>query len=124
MKNLLHSNNLKATKPRLAVLDFLKKQKEPVSVEKIHRSLGSSIDIVTIYRNVDILKKKRMLFSENYLGRSYYYIAKSFHHHVVCRECGYKECLPCKHSFGNIKNFSDVSHELKLEGVCNKCSNS
>ena len=47
-----------------------------------------NIDLATVHRILNTFKEKGIVFCESYHGSNYYYIAKTFHHHIVCRKCG------------------------------------
>lgn len=118
---LLKEKGLKATLPRVAVLEGLSRLKKPVSAQKLHESLKGEFDLATVYRNLEILAEKGLVFEEVQKKETKYYFDKKQHHHVMCRECGYSECLPCNHSFSTVRSFKKVSHKILLEGVCAKC---
>ncbi len=110
----------KLTKPRRAVIDILTKKQHPLTAADIHRYLPS-IDLASIYRALDVLTKLNIAQVEQVNNSSYYYLDSTLHHHIICEQCGYKQCLPCKHTF-NINNFVNIKHQLTLTGICQSCA--
>jgi len=104
------------------VIDFLKKTKGLVSVQNIYDSLRHKLDKVTVYRVLNILEEVGVVFKEYNNKEAFYYLANKQHHHIICQKCGKSQCIPCNHIFNNIKNFSQVKHQLVLTGICNKCN--
>jgi len=121
-KQALKKFGYKITKSREVVIDFLQRQAQPVSAQDIFDKIRKDLDKVTVYRILEVLQEVGLVFKE-YSGReALYYLAEKQHHHIVCRQCGHMECLPCHHFFPKIKNFSNISHRLTLSGLCDKCS--
>lgn len=104
------------------VLDLLMKKHEPLSAKQIHKKLKQKVDLASIYRILGLFKEIGIVFEERMDNKEYFYLEEKQHHHVICTKCGYAECIPCEHLFGNIKNFSKISHNLTISGICNKCS--
>lgn len=121
-KEKIQKAGFKLTKQRLMVLDLLKKKHEPLSAKQIHKKLKQKVDLASIYRIINLFKEIKIVFEERMDNKEYFYLEEKQHHHVICEECGYAECIPCEHLFGNIKNFSKISHNLTISGICNKCS--
>ena len=122
-KDLLKKAGYKITQPRKSVIDFLIKQKKPVSAQYIFDNLKKDLDKVTVYRILDVFEKLGIVFQEHYKKQALYYLANEQHHHIICRQCGHTDCVPCYHNFEEIKNFQNVKHNLVLSGLCNKCKN-
>ncbi|MFZ5391444.1 MAG: Fur family transcriptional regulator [Patescibacteria group bacterium] len=121
--SVLISQGYRLTKPRLKVLAALKKQSQPVAAATIYRRLkGQGIDLVSIYRSLELFAKLKFVFVENYGKERRYYLAKEPHHHIRCRKCRKVECLPCQHDFFKIRGFTSISHQLILTGLCQACS--
>lgn len=118
-KNLKQAG-YKLTKPREAILKFLQKNHTPLSATDIHKKLDN-INLASIYRTLKLFTKLKIIQQEFINNENYYYLADKKHHHIICRNCGYLECIPCKHYF-KIKNFSEIDHQIILTGLCNKCS--
>lgn len=109
----------KITRPRQLVLKILQRYKTPLSATQIHSKLPD-IDLVSIYRNVNLLVRLKIIFQEIINNENFYYLDKKPHHHIICQQCGRTECLPCTHKY-HVKNFKNISHQLTLTGLCNNC---
>jgi Fe2+ or Zn2+ uptake regulation protein len=123
-EGIIQKAGYKLTKPRLLVLKVLEKDHKPLSAKSIHTKLQKKVDLASIYRIICLFQKLEILFEERINAKRYYYLAKKQHHHIICRICGYAECIPCHHLFSRITNFSDILHKLSLSGICTKCSKS
>jgi len=125
MKNIqkkLIKNEYKLTSPRLAVLNVLEKNTIPLSAKEILQKINKKINLTSVYRTLELFTKLNITQSEARNEEKKYYISTSPHHHIVCEKCGKTECIPCSHAFKNIKNFKNVTHQLTLTGICNKCN--
>lgn len=84
--NSLHMP-LKLTKKRAQILSVLQGHKGALSASDIHAKLPS-IDLVTIYRNLEVFSKekliKRVALSDT--EAQYEYQAEP-HHHAICIDC-------------------------------------
>ncbi len=112
----------KLTRPRKMVLDFLSKKHIPYRPKDIYKKLKKQIDLVSVYRALQLFTKLEILYKEKINGEYQYYLANSQHHHITCRKCNKIECVPCDHLFSNIKDFTKIIHELSLSGLCRKCA--
>jgi len=121
-KETIKNQGYKLTKPRLLVLDLLEQNHQPLSAIQIHIKLKKQIDLASVYRILNLFKSLGIIFEERINNKEHYYLGEKQHHHIICKKCGYSECLPCKHLFENIKNFSHISHNLTISGICKKCS--
>lgn len=79
--------SIKLTTKRKEILAVLKNSHGTLSAADIHRKL-SDIDLVTIYRNLDLFVKKKLIRKIN-LGteEAQYEYQKEPHHHAVCTDC-------------------------------------
>lgn len=119
----LQQAGYKLTKPRTLVLDFLAKKHKPQAAASIYQNLKNKLDRVTVYRVLMVLEKVGLVFREQSGAEALYYLAEKQHHHIICSQCGYIQCVPCNHVFKKIKNFNQIKHQLVLTGLCKKCNN-
>ena len=122
LNELLKFNGKNNTKLGLEVFNLFANNKTPMSAGEIHKKIKLKADLSSIYR---ILKKFRglNLLTEEIIGREgYYFIAEKHHHHIICKKCGRIECIPCNIDFSRINNFTNITHNITLEGLCNECS--
>ena len=75
------------TKKRERILNVLKKHKGTLSAKELHQKMRD-IDLVTIYRNLDLFVQNKLI-SEMHLGKgeTQYEYQHEPHHHAVCIEC-------------------------------------
>ncbi len=121
-REVLKKSGYKLTKPRKLVLDYLAKKHQPISAQQIYQSLKNNLDQTTVYRILEVLEELGIVFKEIGNKQALYYLADKQHHHIICRNCGCIQCVPCNHAFKQIKNFKNIRHQLVLTGLCNKCS--
>jgi Fe2+ or Zn2+ uptake regulation protein len=122
-KEIIQKAGHKLTKPRLLVLEVFEGDHKTLSAKEIYSKLQKRVDLASVYRIVGLFKELGIIYEERVGNKEYFYLADKQHHHIVCRECGYTECVPCNHLFSKIKNFSNIFHQLSLSGVCKKCNN-
>lgn len=116
----IKKNGSKITRPRKEILDYLAQAKQPLSAQEIHSCL-KGINLASVYRNLKLFKKLAIVQTEPGESEEKYCLALKPHHHIICSACGYSESIRCNHNFIH-KNFTDIKHQLKLTGLCRKCS--
>lgn len=118
---VLTNAGYKLTKPRLAVFDFLKKQRKLISARDLHAKI-KKVDQASVYRTFSLFEELSIVNTEIIGKEKFYCLAERPHHHIICRQCGYNESFPCEEKkIREFKNFSGINHQLTLTGVCNKC---
>lgn len=129
LREILKNSNLKITKNRLLVLEFLILNSKPLSVEDIFKKLKTA-DQVTIYRILNQFVLKDIVYQTDFRsGKAYFEFQNHHHHHIVCKDCGHFEevdiCLPTnfiKKVQSNSQKFKKISdHALEFFGLCNTC---
>jgi len=129
MNTDLKSLGLKATPQRLAILEFLDRNRSHPTVEAIYKALKpfySTLSMATVYNTLDTLQKagKVKELTINPLRR-HFDPDTSFHHHFFCRSCqgitDLERNLDCFHT-------PDIPNGLKVEevvmyyyGLCFEC---
>lgn len=111
----------KLTKPREAVLLVLQHSEKPLSIRMIFEKT-KGVDLVSVYRTLKLLEKLSLVNAENFGGEKIYCLASHPHHHIICRKCGRMESFECHHQFDNLRNFTDIKHQMMASGICNKCN--
>lgn len=129
-KDLLHSVGLKATNDRMSVLKILEKMKRPMSAQDIKKEVYQT-DLVTIYRSLEIFKKKGVVRQVNISDeRKFFEIAtSSHHHHIVCERCGFVEKIDecfleevLSRQLDTCEKFAKITeHTFEIFGICKKC---
>lgn len=117
---------MRLTKHRKTILSLLKEKKRPLSAELIYQLLPkNTMDLSTIYRNLELL------YNKNYLSKSileqttyYHYNFSQHHHYMICLNCRKMVEVDC-HLSDNLKvsknNFKIISHDLTFYGYCENC---
>ncbi|PIR83622.1 hypothetical protein COU18_02985 [Candidatus Kaiserbacteria bacterium CG10_big_fil_rev_8_21_14_0_10_51_14] len=122
----------RATTPRLRILSLLKKTRYPLSIADIMKSLGRSLDQVTVYRVLDAFKKVDIVQQVDFQhGHAHFELKdkKQDHHHIVCTSCDrVEDFTDDSHSrlaervVNKSRSFSGItSHSFELYGLCNNC---
>jgi len=121
-EEILQKNKIKRTKIRYACFAVLEKQGKPLSAADIYDKL-SCFDLASIYRTLRLFEKYNIVSKDEIGGEGRYCLSLVHkHHHAYCTECGYTEEIPCVHTF-SLNNFSHITHNLHIEGICNNCQN-
>ena len=113
---------MKLTKKRAEILDSLKNTKGAVTAKELHQALPH-IDLVTIYRALELFVQEKLITRLNLSGAEVQYeYQEEPHHHAVCVDCDrvihfsipdkeLKRLLP-------LKDFAIDSVELTIRGAC------
>jgi Fe2+ or Zn2+ uptake regulation protein len=130
-KQLLHDAGLKATPARLRVLNIMSLKHKLINIKELHKKTPC-VNIVTLYRIMDIFLQKGIVRQVYVGGRGQFFelTALPHHHHIVCKQCGVIETIDeCEllHMIEDIeknsKKFQKISeHTFELFGLCEKCS--
>ncbi|MFA5134871.1 MAG: Fur family transcriptional regulator [Patescibacteria group bacterium] len=119
----LQKAGYKCTKPRLALLSHFKNSASPQTPQQIHRSVKrQGIDLTTVYRTLEVFRKVGIVFREEMMSESRFFLAEKEHHHIICRTCGTIRCLPCNVKLPKPKGFSKIKHAFTLTGICSDCT--
>ncbi|MBO5179214.1 MAG: transcriptional repressor [Clostridia bacterium] len=123
---------MKNTKQRTIIIQILQKAKKPLSANDIFNratKIQPNIALTTIYRNLEMLYENDLIIRYRIEDKEYCYELKrkNHTHYLICKNCRKKvdlpEC-PLKELEKNISNstgFKITSHNLELEGYCDKC---
>lgn len=132
----LRKAGLKATLPRIKILEFLQSSDERhLSAEDIYKAMLSDneeVGLATIYRVVTQFEAAGLVIRHHFEGdRSLFELGASnganHHDHLVCERCGaiqefYDEVIErtqieVAERFG----FKIVDHSMHIQGVCAAC---
>lgn len=116
--------NIRLTKKREQILDVLKKHHGTLSAADIHTKLPS-IDLVTIYRNLELFTKEKIIKQLRLdSGEAQYEYQTEPHHHALCTDC--KKVIhftapneKLKKLLG-IEDFTVDEIEVTVRGTCKK----
>ena len=128
----LKSTGLKATLPRLKILDvFQKGAQRHMTAEDVFRVLleeRSDIGLATVYRVLTQFEQAGILTRSNFeSGKSVYELNEGTHHdHMVCLDCGRveefydAEIEKRQNAVAKAKGFAIADHALSLYAHCTK----
>jgi len=128
----LQQEGYRLTPQRMMILAIIDDSMGHISAEEIYRKVRQRypyVNISTIYRTLNLLKKLRLI-SETDLGDGYVryeLLERGRHHHLVCRRCG--ESFAFEHELLRplqvrlLKKYgfaADVDH-FAIFGLCRRC---
>ncbi|MFY8103602.1 MAG: ferric iron uptake transcriptional regulator [Ramlibacter sp.] len=128
----LKSTGLKATVPRLKILDvFQKGSQRHMTAEDVFRVLldeRSDIGLATVYRVLTQFEQAGILLRSHFeSGKAVYELNEGQHHdHLVCLDCGRveefydPEIEKRQHDVALAKGFEIADHALSLYAHCTK----
>ena len=119
---IIRQSGYKVTPARKLVFEILKGTHKPMSAKNVFEAAAKKIDMASVYRALQLFVAIGIAYKEKAEDMDLYYLAEKKHHHIICRECGYSECIPCDHIFRSVKNFSKIDHDLSISGLCKNCS--
>jgi Fur family ferric uptake transcriptional regulator len=128
----LRDEGYRLTPQRLMILDIIYDSQGHISAEEIHQRVIEQypfVDISTVYRTLNLLKKLRLITETDLGGGSVRYelLERGRHHHLVCRQCGAN--VPLEHSLlaplqeRLLREYgfaADLDH-FAIFGLCRKC---
>lgn len=128
----LKSIGLKATFPRLKVLDvFRRSDQRHMSAEDVYKALiAEDVDIglATVYRVLTQFEQAGLLLRSQFdQGKAVFELDEGNHHdHLVCLTCGHveeffdPEIEQRQQKVAEAMGFTIRDHALSIYGVCNK----
>jgi Fur family ferric uptake transcriptional regulator len=123
---------MKRTPQRKAIQDAFSAHNRPLRVEEVlelARAVAPTINLATVYRNVNRLIQDGWLTRVEFppLGTLYERADKPHHHHFHCRACDALFELPgCCLDLDKLApaGFRLEGHEVFLQGLCKTCARS
>jgi Fur family ferric uptake transcriptional regulator len=128
----LQSSGLKATLPRIKVLDvFQQSAQQHLSAEDVYKRLinrGSDIGLATVYRVLMQFEQAGLLTRNQFeAGKAVFELNKGAHHdHMVCMSCGHieefvdPEIEQRQREIAKARGFKLQEHVLVLYGLCSR----
>jgi Fur family transcriptional regulator, ferric uptake regulator len=128
----LKSAGLKATLPRLKILNlFETSQERHMSAEDVYKILlkaGSDVGLATVYRVLTQFEQAGLLIRHHFeSGKSVFELNHGKHHdHIVCLQCGrveefYDETIEgIQNKVAQERGFSIKDHSLYIYADCQK----
>ncbi|MCU0939487.1 MAG: ferric iron uptake transcriptional regulator [Burkholderiaceae bacterium] len=134
----LKSSGLKATLPRLKILEVFQRaaqsaQVRHLSAEDVYKALiaeNLDVGLATVYRVLQQFEQAGLLMRNHFeQGRAVFELNEGSHHdHLVCLTCGRveefvdTEIEQRQHKIAQAHGFTLQDHALALYGVCNKAN--
>jgi len=128
----LKNTGLKATLPRITILElFQKSQQRHMSAEDVYRLVlqeRADIGLATIYRVLMQFEQAGLLTRSQFeSGKAVYELNEGQHHdHLVCLDCGHVEEFfdadieDRQHAIAREKGFEIADHALSLYAHCTR----
>jgi len=128
----LKNTGLKATLPRLKILEVFQRGKNRhMTAEDIYRLLleeRSDVGLATVYRVLTQFEQAGILIRSHFeSGKAVYELDEGQHHdHLVCLDCGKveefydAEIEKRQHAVAKAKGFTIADHALSLYANCNR----
>ena len=128
----LKNTGLKATLPRITILElFQKSQQRHMSAEDVYRLVlqeRADIGLATIYRVLMQFEQAGLLTRSQFeSGKAVYELNEGQHHdHLVCLDCGHVEEFfdadieDRQHAIARAKGFEIADHALSLYAHCTR----
>lgn len=99
METLLREAGLRATRPRIAVAEALRRMGGHRTADEVHDELaraGVALPRTSVYNSLAALTDARVVLRADVgPGAVVYEVADAWHHHFVCRGCGDVLDVPC-----------------------------
>ncbi|CCI85902.1 ferric uptake regulator [Lactobacillus pasteurii DSM 23907 = CRBIP 24.76] len=133
--DLLHQHNLKATKPRLRILNYLIENHNHPTADMIYKDLSQETDPLnraTVYNTLNSLIAVGIVIEiKNGDNSSHYDFFVEPHFHIICKSCGRIADVYYPH-FDEIEDtmrsnaekqtgFKTSSSHLEIFGLCPDC---
>lgn len=136
MEKILKEHNIKITQGRITLINiFLSNSENALSVDEINEQLksrGESLDLSTIYRNLELFTNKGIINKFDLGDGKYtYLINHEEHKHILeCAVCHKEVEIACpmqqvEQLIRNKTGFTlteDNHFNLKFHGVCKECT--
>jgi len=125
----LRKAGLKATLPRLKILNILERSHGHMTAEEVYKAMieeGDEAGLATVYRVLTQFEDAGLVIKHNFEGgRSVFELDQGHHHdHMVCVECGKvfefvdQEIENRQRQVADKAGFVIEDHALYLYGVC------
>lgn len=130
----LKTKKIKITPLRRTLLVLFHAADSPLSIPDLLKSLwtrGQKVNKTSVYRNLELLKKLKLIGKVNVSDRSQYYelSERTHHHHLVCLNCERifdmelqeTKLIETVEKISQKIKFSIVRHAMEFYGFCQKC---
>ena len=133
-RDTLTTSKGRTTRQRAAIAKVLTEAGGFLTAQELFdrlRERGHKIGLATVYRNLQSLAEKGEVDALRRPDGDLSYRqceTDEHHHHFVCRRCGFSVELANEDlevwakAAGGKYGFSDITHDLELFGICERCS--
>jgi len=116
------------TRARKIIFKVLSDSSTPKTAQEIYKKT-KDIDLVSVYRNLDLLKKMNLVSECDFGdGKKRYELTNNdrHHHHLICENCGDVKDIEMKEEdllkkVNNKSNYLIKKHKLEFFGLCPDC---
>ena len=128
----LRKEGFRITPQRIAIVDYVIKTDTHPTAEQIHHVIQKKYPMVslsTVYKTLDLLKKKRLVQEIEFDGGSRYDGNTDDHVNVICLRCGKiddvkEDSIPDMESRVKRKSkYKILTSSFELYGYCESCKN-
>lgn len=131
----LKNAGLKATLPRIKILQFLEQSKvRHMSAEDVYKALletGEEVGLATVYRVLTQFEQAGLVTRHHFeSGQSVFELNEGKHHdHILCIKCGKVDEFIDKiieerqQKIAAEKGYEMTDHSLYIYGICKDCQN-
>jgi Fe2+ or Zn2+ uptake regulation protein len=131
--NQLKQQGCRITKVRKLIVQTFQQRRLPITELEIRNALrhkGTTANKTTIYRELGVLKKLRLINEVEFGdGKKRYELDRDHHHHLICIGCkkigeirASSDVAHMEQQIKKQKCFMVTSHALEFFGLCQKCS--
>lgn len=130
----IKTSSYRLTRPRLALLETIFKQKKPFAARDLELKLSgkNGCDSVTIYRSLPVFVELGILEKCDFSDEKTHYEVKHehhghHHHHIVCTSCervdSIETCvIEAQEQLLKKLGYKDLKHRLEFRGLCPSCA--
>lgn len=129
MKSLLEKHGLSKTASRIGMLEVLKKEGHPLTIDQIQEKMQKKVSPSTLYRSLKVLVDAGIVYQTDFRdGAAYFeFQGDAHHHHITCTSCKKQEEVPICFESGMMEvqeqsSFTITSHVIEFFGLCENCS--
>ncbi len=114
------------TQTRKKIFTAFEHFQKPVSALELYSFLKKQVNLTSIYRNIELMKKTSGIVEIDFGdGKKRYELSKNHHHHIICENCGTIRDLKIKDETifnkANNQGFLIRKHHLEFFGLCKNC---
>jgi Fur family ferric uptake transcriptional regulator len=130
---VLEAAGVRATRPRLQILQELAREPDAVPAQELWSRLrlqhGSPVGLATVYRTLALLHERGVIdaLSHREGELCYRLCGEAHHHHLVCSSCGHiveVDLGGLGDWLGHVAarhGFLATGHEIEIVGLCREC---